>query len=138
MPLEPVASLMSNAESETLETMRPNPAWDAASYEDVVDVLAEGELVFKVWGGDWCVDCRNQLPDFGAALDAAGVPEENVHHYPVEKEDDGSKVGPQVDEYGIEFIPTVVVERDGEEVARFVESESVPIAVSLAEALDAE
>ena len=121
-----------------LETMRPNPVWDADSYEDAVatfEALAD-DIVVKVWGGDWCKDCRSQLPDFGAALDAAGV--ENVEHYPVEKEEDGSKTGPQVEEYGIELIPTVVVEdaETGEELARFVEEEDLPIAVYLAEQLE--
>ncbi|MUV57574.1 thioredoxin [Halogeometricum sp. CBA1124] len=126
---------MADAESGTLDTMQPNPAWDAASYEDAVDALAEDGLVFKVWGGDWCKDCRTQLPDFAAALRAAEVPEENVEHYPVEKADDGSKVGPLVEEYDVERIPTVVVEREGEEVARFVEEERVSVAVYLARQL---
>ena len=122
----------------TLETMEPNPVWDAAAYEDTVDVLSThaDELVYKVWGGDWCKDCRSQLPDFGAALDAAGVPHENVEHFAVEKGDDGTKVGPQVEEYEIAYIPTVVVERDGAEIARFVEEEPVPIAVYLADEID--
>ena len=119
-----------------LETMRPNPAWSADAYEDVVEALSEDGLVFRVWGGDWCGDCRGQLPDFGAALDAAGVPDDRIHHYPVEKEADGSKTGPKVDAYGIERIPTVVVERDGEAVGRFVEEERAPIAVYLAGLLD--
>ncbi|AUV81983.1 thioredoxin [Salinigranum rubrum] len=126
------------SEPERLETMQPNPAWDADSYPEVVEALSREGLTFRVWGGDWCKDCRARLPDFGAALAAAGVPVERVHHYPVEKEEDGSKVGPRVDEYGIELIPTVVVERDGEEVARFVEKEDVPVAVYLAEQLGAE
>ncbi len=129
---------MSETDTETegrLETMRPNPAWSADAYEDTVEALSEAGLVFRVWGGDWCGDCRGQLPDFGAALDAAGVPDDRVHHYPVEKAADGSKTGPRVDEYGIELIPTVVVERDGEAVARFVEEERVPIAVYLADRL---
>jgi thiol-disulfide isomerase/thioredoxin len=120
-----------------LETMRPNPVWDADSYDDAVATFEAraDDIVVKVWGGDWCKDCRSQLPDFGAALEAAGV--ENVEHYPVEKEDDGSKTGPEVEEYGIELIPTVVVEdvETGEELARFVEDEDVPIAVYLAEQL---
>lgn len=120
-----------------LETMRPNPVWDTESYADAVDVLAgtADDVTVKVWGGDWCPDCRSQLPDFGAALEAAEV--ESVEHYPVEKADDGSKIGPMVQEYGIELIPTVVVEdRDtGEELARYVENEDVPIAVYLAERL---
>jgi thiol-disulfide isomerase/thioredoxin len=118
-----------------LKTMEPNPAWSAEAYEDTVEALSEDGLVFHVWGGDWCGDCRGQLPDFGAALDAAGVPDERVHHYPVEKEADGGKTGPRIEEYGIELIPTVVVERDGEEVGRFVETERAPIAVHLAERL---
>lgn len=120
-----------------LETMRPNPVWDAESYDDAVTVLESvaDDVVVKVWGGDWCKDCRSQLPDFGAALAAAGVAA--VEHYPVEKADDGSKDGPKVEAYGIELIPTVVVEdaSSGEELARFVEEEDVPIVVSLAEQL---
>jgi len=120
-----------------LATMEPNPAWDADAYESVVAALSDDDLSFKVWGGDWCTDCRAQLPDFGAALSAAGVPDERVDQYPVEKRDDGSKEGPRIEEYGIERIPTVVVERGGREVARFVEEAEAPIAVFLAERLDA-
>jgi thiol-disulfide isomerase/thioredoxin len=140
-----------------LETMRPNPVFDENVYDDEIEVFGAlaDDIVVKVWGGDWCKDCRSQLPDFGAAMEAAGV--EAVEHYPVEKADDGSKVGPEVDAYGIELIPTVVVERaprsgadgssgersdplddreSGEELARFVEEEDRPIAVYLAERLE--
>jgi thioredoxin 1 len=137
-----------------LETMDPNPVWSEEAYADSVAVLAalREEVIYKVWGGDWCPDCRSQLPDFAAALAAAGVPESRIEHYPVEKETDGSKTGPLVEQYGVERIPTVVVERDGErpaagssgepsqspageQVARFVEQEPVPIAVYLAREL---
>jgi len=46
---------------------------------------------------------------------------------------DQQKQGRGVEAYGIEQIPTVVVERDGEELARFVERGPVPIAVYLVE-----
>jgi len=129
---------MSESDTGTLETMRPNPVWDEASYEDAVETLAAHaeDLVVKVWGGDWCRDCRSQLPDFGAALEAAGIPEERIEHYPVEKADDGSKVGPKVEAYGIERIPTVVLELEGEEIARFVEEAGVPVVVRLADQLE--
>jgi len=118
----------------SLSTMEPNPAWDAKSYPEVVDAFERlgDDVTVRVWGADWCGDCRSQLPDFAAALDAAGV--ENVEQYAVERED-GEKYGPKVEEYGIELIPTIVVERDGEELARFVEEESVSPAVYLAERL---
>ena len=119
--------------------MRPNPVWNAESYDAAVatfEAVAD-DVVVKVWGGDWCKDCRSQLPDLAAALEAAGV--DAVEHRPVEKADDGSKVGHGVEEYGIDLIPTVVVEdaNTGEELARFVESEELPIVVHLAAALEA-
>lgn len=120
-----------------LKTMEPNPAWDPEAHAETVETLAawRDEVTFRVWGDDGCKDCRSQLPDFGAALEAADVPDERVIHYAVERIPDGTKEGPKVDEYGIGLIPTVVVERDGEEVARFVEEESVPIAEYLAQKL---
>ena len=118
-----------------LETMEPNPVWVADAYAETVDVLeAYGQdLVVRVWGGDWCKDCRAQLPDFGAALDAAEIPEKNIVHHELDQD----KQGPGVDEYGIEFIPTVVAEYEGDEIARFVEDEPVPIAVYLADEIEA-
>jgi thiol-disulfide isomerase/thioredoxin len=118
----------------TLETMEPNPAWVADAYVDTVETLDvySDEVIFRIWGGDWCKDCRAQLPDFGAALKAANVPDDRIHEYAL----DENKEGPGVEEYGIEKIPTVIVEDDdGEEIARFVEDESLPIALYLAEKL---
>ncbi|WP_336363793.1 thioredoxin family protein [Halalkalicoccus salilacus] len=122
----------------TLETMEPNPTWDPVAHEATLKPFEEraDELTIHVWGADWCGDCRAVLPDFAAALEAAGVPEESIHEYEVEKLDDGSKEGPKVEEYGIEYIPTIVVERAGEEVARFVEKEPIPVAEFLAEQLN--
>jgi len=118
----------------SLKTMEPNPAWDPESYPEVVETFGNlGEdAVVRVWGGDWCGDCRSQLPDFAAAMEAAGV--ENLEQYPVERED-GEKVGEKVDEYDVTLIPTVVVERDGEELARFEERETREAAVYLADEL---
>jgi thiol-disulfide isomerase/thioredoxin len=125
--------------SGELETMRPNPVWTAEAYKDSLDVWREvaEDVMVKVWGGDWCKDCRSQLPDFGAGLDAAGVPDDRVEHYPVVKDDDGSKTGPEVEAYDIELIPAVVVETNGEEIARFVEEADRPILVYLADELEA-
>lgn len=118
-----------------LTTLEPNPAWASGAYEETVDILeAHDDFVYKIWGGDWCPDCRSQLPDFGAALDAADVPEANIEQYELDK----NKQGPGVEKYDIDLIPTVVVEREGEEVVRFVESESVPIAVYLAQRIEEE
>lgn len=116
-----------------LETLSPNPVWDGDAYEDTVTTLREhDDVTYTIWGADWCKDCRSQLPDFGAALDASGVSDDRIEHVEVDRD----KQGPGVDEYDIEYIPTIVAERDDEEVARFVESEDVPAAVYLADQLD--
>ena len=120
-----------------LETMAPADGWEPThGSEDAITALAAADYTFHVWGGDWCIDCQEQLPAFGAALEYAGVDDEQITHYPVDKKDDGSKTGPGVSDYGIEYIPTVVVERDGDEVARFVESGPASIAVTLGRTLN--
>ena len=116
-----------------LDTLEANPAWVADAYAETVETLEtyRDEVTYKIWCGDWCKDCRAQLPDFGAALREANIPSERVIENPLDQE----KQGPGVEEYDIEYIPTVVVERDGEEIARFVEDEGLPIAVYLADRL---
>lgn len=117
--------------------MRPDPSWESSGVETAIntfETLAD-ELTISVWGGDWCKDCQEQLPAFAAALQTAGIDPEETRHFPVEKNDDGSKDGPLVEKYDITLIPTIVVERDGTEIARFVESAANPAIVELAEQL---
>ena len=116
-----------------MESMEPNPAFDPESYPGVIEAFdALGpETKILVWGADWCTDTRQELPDFAATLEASSVPESQIEVYEVDRE----KAGPKVEEYDVELIPTVVVEADGEVVARFEESESVPAPVFLAEQL---
>jgi thiol-disulfide isomerase/thioredoxin len=114
-----------------LETMHPDGEWDGD--DDVREALGREGLTYLVWGADWCGDCTAQLPGFAAALEAAGVPDDRIEHFPVDDDKDGEGV----DEYGIEYIPTVVVERRGEEIARFVEEEPVTIAEYLADRIAA-
>jgi thiol-disulfide isomerase/thioredoxin len=112
--------------------MRPTAEWDGD--ERVPEALGRPGLVYRVWGADWCGDCQAQLPRFAAALEAASVPDERIAVTAVDED----KQGPGVEEYDVEFIPTVVVERDGTELARYVESASTPIAEYLAERIAAD
>jgi thiol-disulfide isomerase/thioredoxin len=124
----------------TLETLAPATDLDADAFDDaVLAALAADDYVFKVWGGDWCGDCQRQLPEFGAALAAAGVPDDRIEAFPVVKGPNG-KEGELVDAYDVDLIPTVVVESpDGDELARFVEDADVSVAEFLARELaDAE
>jgi len=91
----------------SLETMEPTEEWSGS--DEIRDALGREGLTYLVWGADWCGDCVGQLPAFAAALDAVGVPADRIEQFPV----DDDKRGEGVDAYGIEFIPTVVVEREG-------------------------
>lgn len=121
----------------TLETLTPDPDWEPEDHSESIEVLSglDSTYVFRVWGDDGCKDCIAQLPGFAAALAAAGIADEQVVEYAVERLPDGKKRGPQVEAYGIERIPTVVVERDGVEIARYVEDAAEPIAEYLASAI---
>ena len=116
-----------------METLRPTPEFDPEAHADTVQTLGADDLQFHVWTADWCPDCRGQVPAFAAALTAADA-DDAVTVYPVERDGDG-KAGPGMAEYDVDLIPTVVVCRDGEEVARFEESGPGPIASVLARAL---
>ncbi|MEZ3143889.1 thioredoxin family protein [Halobaculum sp. MBLA0143] len=114
-----------------METLQPTPEFDPTAHADTVQALGADGLQFHVWTADWCPDCRGQVPAFAAVLEAAGVDDDAVTVYPVERGDDG-KVGPGVAEYDVDLIPTVVVCRDGEELTRFEESGPLSIAATLA------
>jgi len=116
-----------------METTEPNPTWDAQAHSDVVDAIesAVGEVDYEVWGADWCTDCRAVLPDFFAALEAAGVRDEEIAVHEVDED----KNGEAVKEYKVTRIPTIVVEQDDEELARFEESEDYPAAQYVADRL---
>lgn len=121
-----------------LETLTPAPDWNAAAHRATVEALASlgPDDQVKVWCDDGCVDCRALLPAFAAALDAADVATDRIVQYEVERLPEGRKRGPQVDAYGIDRIPTVVIEREGAERARFVEGDPPPIADALASQLN--
>lgn len=130
----PVSDTIPTTLADTeLETLRPAPDFDPEAHADAVAALGADGLQFHVWTADWCPDCRGQVPAFAAALAAAGA-DDAVTVYPVERGDDG-KVGPGMAEYDVDLIPTVVVCRDGTELARFEETGPGPIAAVLARAL---
>jgi thiol-disulfide isomerase/thioredoxin len=116
-----------------MKATEPNPTWDAQAHSKIVDAIESGvdEVNYNVWGADWCKDCRSSLPDFFAALEAAGVADEEIAVYEVDQD----KNGEGVEEYGVTHIPTIVVEQDDEEIARFEESEGYPPAQYVADRL---
>lgn len=117
----------------SLSTFEPDPAWDPTAHAETVAVFESlpSSTTIRVWGGDWCGDCRRELPALAAALAAAEFPDEQVMVYPVTED----KTGEATEEYGVTVVPTVVVEIDGVAVARFEEQHRLPAPQALADAV---
>jgi hypothetical protein len=130
----------------TLDTMAPNPVWNASDHLKTVTTLSkiDASFVFKIWCDDGCKDCRAQLPDFSAALSAANINPNCIEQYSVNRLPGGKKQGPLVEEYGISRIPTIILEQKidatssslpFQEIARYVEFSDLSAADYLSEML---
>lgn len=89
----------------------PSPGQVAAL--ESVDAAVSLRVVYGVW----CPDSRREVPVLWRALDAADVRFE-VANIPVDR----SKTGPGLRDADIRYVPTFIVQRDGKELGRLVES----------------
>lgn len=90
------------------------------SAEDLVamQALAGKELV--VIFGLWCGDSKREIPRLLKLLEQSGVALASLQLYTLDRQ----KVDPEGfgAEYRVEFVPTIIVKANGEELGRFVES----------------
>lgn len=118
--------------SEDQLAMPPYAEWFTSGYEHyspdagVVEALREqalDEFRFTVFFGTWCSDSRREVPRLLKLLDALGVADSAVQLIAVDNTDALYKRSPTGEEEGFEVyrVPTVVVSRGGDEVARIVE-----------------
>ncbi len=70
--------------------------------------------------GTWCGDSQREVPRFFKVLDEAGIKEDQVKIYAVNRRKEGVTV--DLSKYHIEFVPTFIVLVDGKEKGRIVES----------------
>lgn len=116
-----------------------NPAWPAfvgvydttriePHFIDMIRTTYEGER-FLVFFGAWCGDSKRDLPRFLKIADEAGFPPEAITLYSLDrtkKSRDGL-----TDRYGIEYVPTFIVMKDGVEVGRITEFPQVSVEADL-------
>lgn len=83
------------------------------------------EITITVVLGTWCSDSRREFPHFAKLMDLIGFPREKIKIIAVNR----SKVteGDDVAELNIEFVPTFIVYRNGEEIGRIVETPELSI-----------
>jgi hypothetical protein len=109
---------------------------DTSTVEDLflplIRVSYGGERVIVVFGA-WCGDSRREVPRFLKLADAAGIPADSVNLYAVgrsKKSDDGL-----TERWKIERVPTFIVEKNGVEAGRIVETPKTSMAADFLEIL---
>jgi tetratricopeptide (TPR) repeat protein len=95
---------------------------NAAILEELRTVDTDGTR-FTVFFGTWCGDSRREVPRLLKLFDAMGLPEGSVELVGLDRTDEALKQSPDREERGKEIyrVPTLIVERNGEEISRLVE-----------------
>lgn len=77
------------------------------------------QVQYLVFGGTWCGDTKYILPKFFLLLDAAGVQQTHVTLIGVDRHK--KTFSNLTDALNIQYVPTIIVLKDGKEVGRVVE-----------------
>ena len=110
----------------------PYSEWFQSGYDDyepnpeivaqLRDVDTDGVNI-TVFFGTWCPDSQREVPRLLKLLDGLGFPADDLKLVAVDNVDGANKMSPTGEQEGIEVyrVPTILVSRGGDEVARFVE-----------------
>lgn len=77
-------------------------------------------ISFVVIIGTWCSDSREHVPSFFKVCDQMGVNPSAIRMIGVNRKKDRLP-SPEMDSLQIEFVPTIIVYRNGKEIGRIVE-----------------
>ena len=77
------------------------------------------KLHFVLFGGTWCDDTQFILPRFFKIQEMAGVPEDNITFFGVNR--DKLALGHIAEAFAITNVPTIIVMKEGKEIGRVVE-----------------
>lgn len=87
------------------------------------------DKIIKTILGTWCPDSRMEVPRFVKILDFIGFPDDKHLFYNVDRNKKG--LGDEVDNLNIEFVPTIIIYENGEELGRIVETPEVSLEADL-------
>jgi thiol-disulfide isomerase/thioredoxin len=87
--------------------------------------LKNNKLSFIVFGGTWCDDTRELLPEFYKTMKLAEVNENRITLYALDRDKACGIAIPK--EYNITNVPTFIIIEDGKEIGRIVESVDISL-----------
>lgn len=86
-------------------------------------------LTIEVFFGSWCPDCREHLPSFIKVIQEAANP--NISTIFIGISRDKKEPASLLQGKGVEFVPTFIIYRQGEEIGRIVEHPRISIELDL-------
>lgn len=102
------------------------PDWEEAYFNYEVDEIAADELIpltenikILIVAAQWCSDSRDVIPALYKVLDYLSFPEEDVEIIMVNRDKKG--LSDEVDDLGIDFVPTIIFYTNTEEIGRIIE-----------------
>lgn len=128
---EEPAKLLGSCTTEQLGE-EPFSEWSQPGYDEytpnavTMEALRDAEaerFEFTVFFGTWCGDSRREVPRILKVLDGLELPEGSVELVALDRIEEALKQSPGGEERGREIyrVPTLIVERDGQEISRLVE-----------------
>ena len=103
-------------ESYSAPTYMPN----LKRANEISEVATDNGVDFIIFSGSWCSDSETELPKIYKLITGAGIFPDKIFLYGVDRQkDEPSGVAK---EYKIEKVPTLVLEVEGEEIGRIVET----------------
>ena len=119
----------SNAEIEQCGELEPSYHPDPAAIATLQQVEQPTEIV--VFYGAWCTDSHREIPRFLKIIETVDNQNITVTDYGVNRQKQ-DELG-QFEIYGIEFVPTFIVIRNGIELGRIIELPNKSLVEDLAE-----
>lgn len=128
---EPPPKILGQCSVDDLR-VEPFAEWFDSGFEDYTPDAATAEALaavdwdgvhIEVFFGTWCGDSRREVPRLAKLLDTLAVPASARRLIAVDNAEELHKRSPQGEEVGraIFRVPTLIVSRHGEELARLVE-----------------
>lgn len=82
-------------------------------------LASSAKVNFIVFGGTWCEDTQNLLPQFYKLQELTGMKEESIVFFGVDREK--KTIDNIAQAFHITHVPTIIVMKDGKETGRVVE-----------------
>lgn len=110
--------------SEEYESYQP----DTSTLADISEKMQN--LKYIIFLGTWCGDSHREVPRFVKIAEYAEVPFSNITFYAVDHEKKAE--GIDASEYNIEFVPTIIIYNNNNEIGRIIESPELSLEEDIA------